>query len=273
MEIIYRVYEKVEGNNTGWFNDNIILQQEVCHCETREQFKEMMRDMYGKDVAFRNSSKLEAGKIFISIISENCYNPELYLKLFKHKCSECGKEWLANGKEYVYGFREALVERESPAYHQLNKYNFKWSEARFCCTECRDKYEKVFIDEAIKFREQNDDVEDIWITKERYSSWTNGYIYMISKKSTGEFYVGKTKYNPVFRWGQHLLTNRFKMDNINDYVFEVLEQVNDLNDLAAREAYWINKKRNENPSLSLNIQIPKEDNRISIFDIIDKKEE
>ena len=128
------------------------------------------------------------------------------------------------------------------------------------------KFENRHIEKAIEFRQTNDDVENIWIDKDKFSQWNCGYIYMISKKTTGEFYVGQTKYNPIFRWGQHLLTNRFKMDNIEDYVFEILEKVPSTGDLTARETYWINKKRNENPKLSLNIQIPKENNQLSLFD-------
>jgi hypothetical protein len=85
-----------------------------------------------------------------------------------------------------------------------------------------------------------------------------GYIYKISKKSTEEFYVGQTIYVPIFRWGQHLLTERFNIQNIDDYVFEILEVVKNKKLLNERETYWINKCRDENPELSLNIIIPKE---------------
>lgn len=267
MEIIYRVYEKsVEGGGScGWFNRNTILAQEVLQCENRNHFKEIMRDMYGKDVAFRNSSKLKIGQIFISIISENCYDSKKYLQIFNIKCDGCGKEFLANGKTPIYYVKEKWIERESPDYYLKNKYDIEGK--KFCCEECRDKFEKHHIEKAIKHRQENDDVEDIWINRERFETYSKeGYIYMISKKSTGEFYVGQTKYNPVFRWGQHLLTNRFKMANIEDYVFEILEKV-PLDQLTIKETYWINKKRNENPQLSLNIQVPKEENRVKLFEL------
>lgn len=37
-------------------------------------------------------------------------------------------------------------------------------------------------------------------------------------------------------------------------------------EIEEREAYWINKKRNENPELSLNIMIPKE-KQPNLFDV------
>ena len=263
MQIIYRVYEKtVEGSN-GWFNQNTILQQDVLQCESREHFKEIMKDFYGKDVAFRNSSKLEIGKIFISIISENCYDPETYLRIFKYTCDECNKEFLANGKTTLHFIRTGLIERESPTYFSKIKYEIQGK--KFCSSKCSCNYEQRHINNAIKFREETDDVEDIWINKDRFANYGyEGYIYMISKKSTGEFYVGQTKHNPIFRWGQHLLTKRFNIENIEDYIFEILEKVplKSSNDLTARETFWINKKRNENPLLSLNIIVPREDSRI-----------
>ena len=70
--------------------------------------------------------------------------------------------------------------------------------------------------------------------------------------------MGQTKYIPIFRWGQHLKTDRFKINNIEDYRFEVLEVVKDRNILSEREAYWINEKKSKNPKLSLNVVIPKE---------------
>ena len=267
MEIIYRIYEK--NTEEGWFSDNNkILQQEVCQCESREHFKQIMKDMYGDKLAFKNSNKLEKGDIFITIISENCYNSPSYLQVFKYKCDECGNEYLANGYGRKYFLSESSIKRESPAYYQNNEEELK--NKQFCCVECLKKFEERHIKKAIEFRQKNDDVEDIFISKDNYASCGDGYIYMITKKSTGQFYVGQSKYVPIFRWGQHLLTDRFKLDNIIDYKFEVLEIVkNPSRDLNAKEAYWINKKRNENPSLSLNIVIPKE-KQPNLFDLIEE---
>lgn len=80
-----------------------------------------------------------------------------------------------------------------------------------------------------------------------------GYIYKISKKSTGEFYIGQTMYAPVFRWGQHLKTNRFPIKDITDYKFEVIEIVPRTENILEREKYYIQKYYRENPEKSLNI--------------------
>lgn len=69
----------------------------------------------------------------------------------------------------------------------------------------------------------------------------SGYIYKISKKSTGEFYIGQTMYAPVFRWGQHLKTERFPIKNITDYKFEVIEIVPKTENILEREKYYIQK--------------------------------
>ena len=80
-----------------------------------------------------------------------------------------------------------------------------------------------------------------------------GYIYLITKKTTGEFYVGQTIYAPVFRWAQHLKTERFNIKGILDYQFEVIEIVPKGENILEREKYWIQKKYKENPAKSLNI--------------------
>ena len=269
MEIIYRIYEITKNDtNNYWGLQKRIIAQEVCVCENREQFKSMIKEMYGNDISFRASKSLNVGSLVCTIISENCFNTNNYIKVYQYKCSHCNKEWLANGYIGVITLNKYLIEKESPTYYEENKLDIE--NQVFCCKECREIVENKYINEAIKFRQENDDIEGIWINKERFSKYNCGYIYMISKKSTKEFYVGQTNTTPIFRWGQHLLTDRFKIENIEDYIFEVLEIVNDKEKLLEREAYWINKKRNENPSLSLNIQIPKE-KPISIFEGMETK--
>lgn len=90
-----------------------------------------------------------------------------------------------------------------------------------------------------------------------FSEKVSGYIYKISKKSTGEFYIGQTMYAPVFRWGQHLKTERFPIENITDYQFEVIEIVPPGCNILEREKYWIQKFYKDNPEKSLNIMCTK----------------
>ena len=119
---------------------------------------------------------------------------------------------------------------------------------RFCSHKCKQVYESR---ERNKIR-PNDD-EEFYITKDMFSGKVSGYIYKISKKSTGEFYIGQTMYAPVFRWGQHLKTERFPIENITDYRFEVIEIVPLGCNILEREKYWIQKFYRDNPEKSLNI--------------------
>lgn len=116
-------------------------------------------------------------------------------------------------------------------------------------------------DEFKSYSDENNLVPETFIDKNTFlSEYNSGYIYKITKKSTGEFYVGQSKYNPIFRWGQHLTTERFDVKNMDDYIFEVLEIVkNDFTVLRVKEAYWINKEREKNPDKCLNNQLPDED--------------
>ena len=69
-------------------------------------------------------------------------------------------------------------------------------------------------------------------------------------------------YAPIFRWGQHLKTDRFPISNIIDYKFEVLEIVPKSENILEREKYHIQKCYNENPDKSLNIMCVKTKNGI-----------
>lgn len=116
----------------------------------------------------------------------------------------------------------------------------------YCSTECKDQHE-----ETIK------DVSD-WINesdhvglKRNNKSAVIGYIYKITNKHTMKCYVGQTIKPALFRWWQHLKTDRkFEQDNIADLVFEVIEVVeytpeidtiyeNAQDKLNKREAYFI----------------------------------
>lgn len=264
MEIIYRINEICEYKKTNWEGKEYtvkeveILEQSICCCNSREHFKEIMKDMYHpKKIHFANSKRLVDGDIFITIISENCYNTAQYFIVDDYKCACCGKEFKANKrmlKKFVYPqkFSNICSEKYLIDEEEINNMTF-------CSEFCKTKKEKEIIDEYENFIKENNIVSDLYISKHQISE-NDGYIYLITKKSTGEFYVGQSKYVPMFRWVQHLKTERFKLDNIVDYQFEILEVIPNYAPelLNERESFWINKKRNENPSLCLNIMIPKE---------------
>ena len=260
MNIIYRVYEKGEINEWGVRND-IILNQEVCMCNSRDHFKEIVRSLYGPNIAFKNSKNLLAGEPYVIIISEDCYDAEKYISVMNYTCTQCGKEFTALQKSLIKlgSYNLSVLSRLCPELYQ--KRASELENMVFCCPTCREKKFSEIREEFAKYSDENDLIPETYITQETFlSEFSSGYIYKITKKSTGEFYVGQTKYNPIFRWGQHLTTCRFDVKHMDDYMFEVLEIVkNDPTVLRVREAYWIERERAKCPEKSLNIQNPDEE--------------
>jgi len=260
MKIIYRVYEKGEGGTGFYGNYDNILNQEVCFCNSRDHFKEIMRSMYGEDIAFKNSKKLPLGTPYIVIISENCHDAEEYVSVMDYTCSCCGKQFKSIPK--------SLKKIHSTwEFDRLNHNLFlsRQNEIEnmvFCSSSCQEKKVGEIKQEFERYNEKNDIVPEFYVDRNTFSSYNQyGYIYKITKRSTGEFYIGQTKYNPIFRWGQHLTTDRFHVKNIMDYIFEVIDVVTWENreQLLAKEAYWINHERDKCPEKCLNNQIPKEE--------------
>ena len=250
VEIIYRIYEVVDNERQleesnpllGLsYNREVVMDCKIC--ESRDHFKELIREEYGENIAFRNSKKLNAGDLYCIIIAEHCYNTERYFNRIEYTCACCG------GK--VTGFidkSERLDNYEVRNYlcNQIDKY----SDLRFCSYKCKqhflDKERKKCMDDGL--------VDESFITERDFvRDNIVGYIYKITKKSTGEFYIGQTMYLPIFRWGQHLKTDRFPMDKITDYQFEVIEIVPQGVNILEREKFYIQKYYKENPEKSLNI--------------------
>lgn len=251
LEVIYRIYEiadedtvsKVIENNycqTWGRARSIELLQECLVCESREQFKEIIKDMYGTNITFRNSRKLKPGDLYCVIIGEHCYNVERYFNKITTKCDCCGAKI-----ETYYG--KPICFSDFEVKHRFCNIT-KYAEKCFCSYRCKEVYER---------REQHnlkiDEQEELYIEKYMFTEDVAGYVYKITKKNTGEFYVGQTMYAPIFRWGQHLKTERFPISKITDYKFEVIEIVSKNCNILDRERYWIQKLYNEHPNKSLNI--------------------
>ena len=253
LEVIYRIYEvadkeklseeiKKECSFLG-VSTNIELTMDCKICESREHFKELIKGEYGENIAFRNTKKLKAGDLYCIIIGEHCYNTDKYFNRVEYNCAYCGAKVRAfvDGNNTLSNFtiRNDLC-------GQFDKY----SNVKFCSYRCRENFvereKKKLFDEGY--------VDESFITRDSFSyADISGYIYKISKKSTGEFYIGQTKYVPIFRWGQHLKTERFDVKNILDYQFEVIEVVPKSENILEREKYYIQKYYKENPEKSLNI--------------------
>ena len=250
LEVIYRIYQvadKEKEPEKGCYfwgvSSNIELTMDCKICESRDHFKELIREEYGSDIAFRNSKKLNTGDLYCIIIGEHCWNTERYFNRIEYTCACCGCK--------VTGYidkshRIEDYEIRNKLCNQLDKY----SDLRFCSYKCHEH----FLERERQKCLDNGLIDESFITKDSYSyNGISGYIYKITKKTTGEFYIGQTIYAPIFRWGQHLKTDRFNIKGITDYQFEVIEVVpKDLN-ILEREKYYIQKYYKENPEKSLNI--------------------
>ncbi len=244
MNIIYRLNKIV-----GYSNE--ILDQNVIMVNSKEEFKEAMKLAYGEDIAFKKTKKLEDGDIYISIISYDCYNAEDYVGVNEYVCSNCGKHFKSNMYKLTKIYSTWEFKRTcEPLYHERSS---ELENYVYCCYDCREQHVAKLREEFEQYAKDNDIVSDYFVSRtDDYNDDNAGYIYMITKRSSKEFYIGQTNTIPMFRWVQHLKTERFWIDNIEDYIFEILEKVPDQQKLNDRESYWINLKYKENPNLCLN---------------------
>lgn len=255
LEIIYRIYEVCEPEERQseyWSRDDgkRIISQEVLICESRNQFKNIIKDLYGdEDIRFRASRNYSVGQKYCVIIGEQCWNTESYTTIIKCHCDTCHTEFLALSK-HIHSIDKHTLEYDLGANYD------KYSGLMFCSEKCKRKgIEKA----KIEYMSEVDLPDDFngWVSTDNLTVGKGGYIYKISKRSTGEFYVGQSVYAPVFRWGQHLKTSRFPLSNIEDYIFEVIESVDDVKCLNEREKHWIQTMYIQNPEKSLNISLTK----------------
>ena len=95
IEVLYRIYEvssvdeREEALRSGvevfGFNSiskmcNKELTMDCLVCNSREQFKSIIRDEYGENISFRFSKNLKAGDLYCIIIGEHCYDTERYFQ-------------------------------------------------------------------------------------------------------------------------------------------------------------------------------------------------
>lgn len=248
LEILYRIYRvrdkkaESEGSAVSDCFDELVC-QEAMVCDSREKFKEMMRDLYGENLKFKASKKYEANTVYCVIIGELSYDQERYFNFVEYECAQCGKKVRGT---YKCGNKLSDWDIRSQLGAEYGRYN----SLNFCSGQCVRSF---LVKESRKYQDENDG-ENCWITREDFRrEGVAGYVYKITRKSTGEFYVGQTVYNPIFRWGQHLKGGRFDIKNIEDYKFEVIEIVHTGESLLEREKYWIQRCYREAPEKSLNI--------------------
>ena len=259
LEVIYRIYEVADEETAkknmekdlgfGLYSStskaqNIELLMDCLICDSRDHFKDIIRSEYGEDIAFRYSNKLKAGSLYCIIIGEHCYNTERYFNKIRFKCAYCGDE-IETYYGKVIGFSEWEIRNN---LFGLQEY----ADKHFCCNSCKSAYEK-----QERKTLKPDEEQEFYIQRDSFTQDVSGYIYKITKRSTGEFYVGQTMYAPVFRWGQHLHTGRFPIERIEDYIFEVLEIVPKGENILEREKYYIQRFYKEDPERSLNVACTK----------------
>lgn len=255
LEVLYRIYEvadkeTAEKNRENDFAhglysstskaENIELLMDCVICDSRDQFKDIIKSQYGESIAFRYSKKLNPGDLYCIIIGEHCYNGGRYFNKVTFTCDCCGAT-----VETYYGQPIYFADYEiNHTFYGMDKY----ADKRFCSNKCK----QVYMNRELRNLKQSDE-QEFYISRDMFTEKIAGYIYKITKKSSGEFYVGQTIYAPVFRWGQHLKTDRFPIDGIVDYQFEVIEIVPQSENIIEREKYHIQRCYKENPKKSLNI--------------------
>jgi hypothetical protein len=255
LEIIYRIYEVMDKSldNPTLYQYGCPEKELVMDCklvDSREQFKSLIKEEYGNDITFRNSKNLKPGDLFCIIIGEHCYNTENYFVKIKSHCSYCNCELEGYFKPITFDNYE--LDR---LLFGINKEQY--DKEMFCSQSCKNKRLKYLQDEIDKNKDQLENA-NVWIDKSSFTesqtkSKIVGYIYKITKRSTGEFYIGETTYVPIFRWGQHLLTERFNINNIEDYIFEVIDTVYEGTNIFEVESKYIKEYFYKFPKLSLNI--------------------
>lgn len=273
LEVIYRIYEVADeetanknlekDNEFGLYNStskaqNIELLMDCILCDSREHFKEIIKSQYGDDIAFRYSKKLKYGSLYCTIIGEHCYNTERYFNKVTFICDCCNAKVETYYGKAIY-FSDWEVRQ---SFYGIQKY----SEKRFCCHKCKQVYEEK---ERVNLRPDGE--TEFFIQRDMFTENVAGYIYKITKKSTGEFYIGQTMYAPIFRWGQHLKTDRFDIKNILDYQFETIAIVQKNENILEIEKRYIKEYFEKYPNLSLNIACITNDMRSNLSQVFEEE--
>lgn len=259
LEIIYRIYEVLDKHSIDFQNRQELqfygssekeLLMDCKICDNRDQFKSLIREEYGDAIRFRNSKNLKPGDLFCVIIGEHCYNTENYFVKIKTNCSYCNCQL----EGYFKPLRFDNYELDRLLYGVDKNIHDK---EMFCSYTCKNNRLNYLEEELNKNKDKIEEA-NVWIDKSMFTESQSkskivGYIYKITKRSTGEFYIGETTYVPIFRWGQHLLTERFNITNIEDYIFEVIDTVYEGTNIFEVESKYIKEYYNKYPKLSLNI--------------------
>lgn len=99
LEILYRIYEVADkeiptecqafGMSSLSKSNSYEVAMDCLICDSRDEFKALIRDVYGSDIKFSYSRKYAPGTLYCIIIGETCYNTESYFFKREFECPYC----------------------------------------------------------------------------------------------------------------------------------------------------------------------------------------
>lgn len=125
-------------------------------------------------------------------------------------------------------FEEAECKTCGIKYKPVDVFNiFGHTYQDFCSYDCKEKDRKL----NFKYEDFNVAIP---------------VVYKITQISTGKVYVGQTKRSFTLRWWEHVKSaddNKFHLElknsDLEDWTFQVIEKIENIEDLNDRESYWI----------------------------------
>ena len=222
LEILYRIYrvlseeersKKISDENSYSFYNSYsnINNEEVCMdcflCESREDFKEHIKAIYGADTKFANSKKYPPNTIYCVIIGEHCYNAEKYFKkkiIIKNKGVKMEEEQKERYEIYA-GIIIHDTDKNAKA-QLLSSYQ--------CCVVLNEQDQKIK-----KLQEENKDLKH----------WMNMFHKLAQEEDTAICRINKSLDKPMVlitdynEWGTYAL-EKLKQSQ-NKKAIEELERV------------------------------------------------
>lgn len=110
LEIIYRIYraiddkdklEQIKNNPYAILDNKVQIDMDCIICESRDHFKQLIKEQYGDDILFRRPKNAKTGDLYCTIIGEHCYNVERYFNKTVFKCDCCGAEVTTFNNNYI----------------------------------------------------------------------------------------------------------------------------------------------------------------------------
>lgn len=235
----YRIYEvggEREESIWGLSQPRTLITQNVLVVDNHDMFKETIADLYGI-IKFRRTKNMVDGDLYCVVVTKSVNEKDFdRSQVHETSCEECKEVFI-----YQHRYKpKNIINVKHRDIDSMRTYDY-------CSEECKEiHYDKLYKEYIIK----HDGLDPKqFIDRNHYY---DGCIYIITKKSTGEFYIGQTNSIPVFRWAQHLKTDRFPIENLVDYKFEVLEVIDDLKIIFEVESKYIKEYSIKYPTLILN---------------------